>query len=586
MSRDTRDNDIPDNSAPDRNPPARSAGSWRVTQRLLGLMRPWWGWMLLGALLSLLTTLANISLMALSGWFIATMAIAGVTGISVNYFTPAAGIRAFAIIRTVGRYGERLIAHETTFRLLATLRTWFYQHLEPLAPAVLQSYHSGDLLSRIRADIDALENFYLRVLSPMLVAAIVSILLLFFLWQFDSLLALIELVFLAIAGIGIPLLVNRLACQASARSIKTRSELRSAVIDSTQGMSELLIYGAAERQKVKVNDLSDQLLSDQQYLAKLNGGSQSALGLCANFSMWFMLLVAIPMVSAGTLAPANSAMLALFALASFEAIMSLPQAFQTLPGTLVAARRLFDIVDSTPAVQEPVTPGTIPDSFDIELNNVSLRYPDSPRLALKSIDLTLPQGSHIAIAGPSGSGKSTLISALLRFWPLESGSIRFGNIGTDQLDSEELRSQFAVAAQHSTLFNSTIKRNLLLANRNASDEEIIEACKLAQIHDFIATLPDGYETWIGEAGHKLSGGQMRRLCIARALLKPARVLILDEPGEGLDSVTEQSMLQAILERTKNKTVILITHHEVGLEDMHQILHLHHGSVINRENRLH
>lgn len=552
-----------------------------VMLRLLKLVRPWWGWMLLGAFLSLLTIIANISLMALSGWFIATMAIAGVTGASINYFTPSAGIRAFAIIRTASRYGERLVTHEATFRLLATLRTWFYEHLEPLAPAVLQNYRSGDLLSRIRADIDSLENFYLRILAPLMVAAITSLAIVLFLLQYSSLLALVELALLMIAGIATPLLVNQLAHQASSRKVETTSELRSAVIDSTQGMSELLIYGAATAQAERVNALSEQLLADQQYLAKLNGGTQSILGLCANLSMWLMLIVAIPMVTTGKLAPANLPMLALFALASFEAILPLPLAFQTLPGTLAAARRLFDIVDSKPAVQEPASPVAIAERFDIEIDNLSLYYPNSEQPALEAINLTIPQGSHIAIVGASGSGKSTLINALMRFWPLSGGEIRLGGVDITQLNGENLRGQFAVAAQQSTLFNSTIRRNLLLANRDASNEALVEVCKIAQIHEFVETLPEGYDTWIGEAGHKLSGGQMRRLGIARALLKSAPVLILDEPGEGLDSVTEQKMLTAIRESAKDRTVILITHHLVGLDEVHQIIRLDEGHIVNR-----
>ncbi|PWQ93674.1 thiol reductant ABC exporter subunit CydC [Leucothrix arctica] len=553
--------------------------NWQVTKRLLILMRPWYGWMLLGTLLSLITIIANISLMALSGWFIATMAMAGISGASVNYFTPAAGIRGFAIARTASRYGERLVTHEATFRLLATLRTWFYEHLEPLAPAILQNYRSGDLLSRIRADIDALENFYLRILAPLLVAAITSLIILLFLLQFSTLLALIELVFLMIAGIVVPLFVNKLAQQASTRQIETNSELRSAVIDSTQGMSELLIYGAAVKQTERVNALSDQLLDDQQHLAKLNGGSASALGLCANLTMWLMLIVAIPMVTSGNLAPANLPMLALFALASFEAILPLPLAFQTLPGTLAAARRLFEIVDTKPAVIEPVTPAVMPERFDIEIDNASLCYPISQINALESISLSIPQGTHLAIVGPSGSGKSTLINALMRFWPIESGSIQLDGVNIEQFSGEDLRLQFAVATQQSTLFNSTIKRNLLLAKRDATDDEVVQACKLSQIHEFIESLPEGYETWIGEAGHKLSGGQIRRLGIARALLKPASVLILDEPGEGLDSVTEQKMLQAISENAKGKTLILITHHLVGLENMDQIVQLEQGHIV-------
>jgi ATP-binding cassette subfamily C protein CydC len=291
-----------------------------------------------------------------------------------------------------------------------------------------------------------------------------------------------------------------------------------------------------------------------------------------------MLIVAIPMVTTGNLAPANLPMLALFALASFEAILPLPLAFQTLPGTLAAARRLFEIVDTKPAVIEPASPADMPKRFDIQIENASLRYPNSQINALDSISLDIPQGKHIAIVGASGSGKSTLINAMMRFWPIGSGAIKLNGISIDQFSGEDLRLQFAVATQQSTLFNSTIKRNLLLAKRDATNEEIQQACKLAQIHEFIETLPEGYDTWIGEAGHKLSGGQIRRLGIARALLKPASVLILDEPGEGLDSVTEQKMLQAIAENAKGKTLILITHHLVGVESMDQVVRLDKGAI--------
>lgn len=552
----------------------------QVMRRLFILIKPWWGWMLLGVLLSLLTILANIGLMALSGWFIASMAIAGVTGAAINYFTPAAAIRAFAIIRTASRYGERLVTHEATFRLIASLRSWFYEHLEPLAPAVLQNYRSGDLLSRIRADIDTLDNFYLRIIAPVTVAFISSILIVIFLWQYSQTFAFIELFFLVTAGVLLPVLINRWGYEASSRQSKITSELRSAVMDSTQGMSELLINGAAQRHSQYVEKLSDSLLKDQKSLATLNGGSQAMSGLLANICVLLMLIVAIPMVNSGTLSSPNLPMLALFTMASFEAIMPLPLAFQTLPTTLAAARRLFDIVDSKPAVTEPETPQPLPESSDLVFKNVSLRYPSQSSDALQDISLKIPAGTHIAVVGPSGSGKSSLINALMKFWPLESGEISYGGVTIEQLSGEALRSQIAVASQHSTLFNSTIKRNLLLANREADDSELEAACKLAQIHDFIMELPDAYDTWIGEAGHKLSGGQIRRISIARTLLKSAPILILDEPGEGLDSITEQQMLQSIIKNNKHRTLILITHHISGLDAMDQVIRIEKGNIVS------
>jgi ATP-binding cassette subfamily C protein CydC len=557
---------------------------FQVMRRLFTLIKPWWGWMLLGVVLSLLTILANIGLMALSGWFIASMAIAGITGAAINYFTPAALIRAFAIIRTSSRYAERLVTHEATFRLIASLRSWFYDHLEPLAPAVIQNYRSGDLLSRIRADIDTLDNFYLRIIAPVTVAFISSIIIVIFLWQYSQTLAFIELFFLVAAGILLPLLINRWGYSASSRQSKITSELRSAVMDSTQGMSELLINDAAKRHSDSVEKLSEGLLKDQKSLATLNGGSQAMSGLLANLCVLLMLIIAIPMVNSEAIGSASLPMLALFTLASFEAIMPLSLAFQTLPTTLAAARRLFDIVDSKPAVIEPEIPHPLPESADLVFNNMSLRYPSQESDTLQNISVNIPTGTHIAIVGPSGSGKSSLINALMKFWPVSSGEISYGGVPIEQLDGEELRSQFAVASQHSTLFNSTIKRNLLLANRKATDSELEAACKVAQIHDFIMGLPEGYDTWIGEAGHKLSGGQMRRISIARTLLKAAPILILDEPGEGLDSITEKNMLQSIIEHNKQRTLILITHHLSGLDAMDQIVRIEKGNIVSNQDK--
>ncbi|GAA0409491.1 thiol reductant ABC exporter subunit CydC [Cocleimonas flava] len=557
---------------------------FQVMRRLFTLIKPWWGWMLLGVVLSLLTILANIGLMALSGWFIASMAIAGITGAAINYFTPAALIRAFAIIRTSSRYAERLVTHEATFRLIASLRSWFYDHLEPLAPAVIQNYRSGDLLSRIRADIDTLDNFYLRIIAPVTVAFISSIIIVIFLWQYSQTLALIELFFLVAAGVLLPLLINRWGYSASSRQSKITSELRSAVMDSTQGMSELLINDAAKRHSDSVEKLSEGLLKDQKSLATLNGGSQAMSGLLANLCVLLMLIIAIPMVNSEAIGPASLPMLALFTMASFEAIMPLSLAFQTLPTTLAAARRLFDIVDSKPAVIEPEIPHPLPDSADLVFHSMSLRYPSQETDTLQNINVNIPTGTHIAIVGPSGSGKSSLINALMKFWPVSSGEISYGGVPIEHLDGEELRSQFAVASQHSTLFNSTIKRNLLLANRKATDSELESVCKVAQIHDFIMELPEGYDTWIGEAGHKLSGGQMRRISIARTLLKSAPILILDEPGEGLDSITEKNMLHSIIEHNKQRTLILITHHLSGLDAMDQIVRIEKGNIVSNQDK--
>jgi len=548
-----------------------SPSNLAVLWRLIRLFKPYWGWMALGIILSLVTIISNVGLMALSGWFIASMAIAGLTGASINYFSPAAGIRAFAIARTGSRYAERLVTHEATFRLLAELRHWFYLHLEPLAPAVLQQYHSGDLLSRIRADIDALENVYLRIVAPVIVALIASVFFIAFLSHFDTALALVELILLLIAGVFMPLLVNRLSQKSGENIVLLSTELRTQVVDSVQGLGELLIYGAAEQQAQKIDQLSQALLTQQAKMARYNGLSQAVLSLCANLALLFIVFIAIPLVTTAGLSPASIPMLALFTLASFEAVLALPLAFQTLPETLATARRIFAIVDAKPAITEPSNASPQPSHSDIEFNHVSFQYDNNSAKVLDNISFKLTTGKRLGIVGASGIGKSSIINLLLRFWAQNKGAIRFGGHPIEAYKSDDIRQYFSVVTQQNHFFNSTIKRNLLLAKRDASDTELETVCRVAQIHDFIQSLEEGYDTWVGEAGFKLSGGQLKRLTIARALLKDAPVLILDEPGEGLDSKTEKAVLDAVFEYKKDSSILLITHRKVGLDRMDEVL---------------
>ncbi len=549
--------------------------------RLCMLFKPYWGGMVLGVLLSLVTIMANVGLMALSGWFITSMAIAGVAGISMDYFSPAAGIRGLSIARTASRYGERLVTHEATFRVLSELRHWFYLHLEPLAPAVLQNYHSGDLLSRIRSDIDALENVYIRIIVPVSVATITGLFFVYFLFRYDASLAIVELVLLLVAGVVVPLIVNSLSRKPGEKKVELSTALRSDVIDSVQGMGELLIYAAASKQAQKIDNLSKQLLEQQTKMARYSGVSQAILSLCANLAMLGVLVIAIPLVSNSGISPPQLVMLALFSLASFELVLALPLAFQTLPETLLSARRIFTIVDAKPQVVEPEADSPKAKNADIEFKNVSFHYPfnDSDKHSggtdtndiLKNLSFTLKSGSRLGIVGSSGVGKSSIVNLLLRFWDPAAGRISFGGYDLGLYKGDDLRRHFSVVSQNSYFFNSTIKRNLLLAKRDATDEQLERVCRIAQIHEFIETLPEAYDTWVGEAGFKLSGGQLKRLTIARALLKDAPVLILDEPGEGLDSKTESAVLKAVFEYRKDASILLITHRETGLDAMDKVL---------------
>jgi len=549
--------------------------------RLLRLFRPYRAWLLLGVLLSFITLLANVALMALSGWFITAMAVAGAAGMSMNYFTPAALIRAAAIVRTAGRYAERLVTHEATFRLLAELRVWFYRKLEPLAPAGLEAYRSGDLLSRIRADVDTLDNVYLRLLVPAAVALLATVVFTAVLLWYRPVLALVEGLLLLLAGVALPWLVNRLGHSAGRQKVEAAAQLRAALVTDVQGMGELLLYGAADSHAGQVQTLAQELAQRQRTLSGLNGFSQGALGLCANLAMWAMVVLAVPMVSSGTLAAPELAMLALFALASFEAVAPLPLAMQTLGESLAAARRIFSLADSPSAVSEPAEPLAMPPTFAVRVQNVSFRYGSESPGVLQGVSLDLPPGRKLAVVGATGCGKSTLASLLLRFREPTGGSLLLNERSLDRYSGDAVREHIAALAQQTHLFNTTIRDNLLLARPDADQAAIEQACEKALIHEFIVAQPDGYDTLTGETGVRLSGGQARRVAIARALLKNAPLLILDEPTEGVDPEAAGHIMANIIAQVeaRRQGLLLITHRLQGLQRMDEILVMAGGRVL-------
>lgn len=535
--------------------------------RLLRLYKPYTAWMLLGVFLSLITVLANVGLLALSGWFISAMALAGAAGVSMNYFTPAALIRGAAITRTAGRYGERLVTHEATFRLLSELRVWFYNRLEPLAPAVLQQYRSGDVVSRIRADIDTLNNLYLRILVPSVVALLASLILVAALAYYHPLLALVELSLLALAGVVTPWLMHQLNQANGTKLVQVAADLRMQLVSDLQGMGELLVYGAVEQQAQHLKQHSKHLAQLQQSQSRLNSFAQTALSMCANLAMWLMLILAIPLVQQHSLAPAHLAMFSLLALAGFEAIAPLPLAWQSWGETLAAAKRIFALTDQQPVVQEPVQPIALEEPVAIRLDKLSFRYSDTRPWVLRDFNFTLAAREKVIILGANGCGKSTLLSLLLRFREPTSGSLLLNEQPIQRYMGETVRANFSVLEQNTHVFNSTILDNLLLANPAAAQAQIEQACRAVLLHDFIQEQPEGYQTWIGEIGVRLSGGQLRRLSLARALLKPASLLILDEPTESLDPETALKVMRNILAwvEMRQQGLLVITHQRLGIE---------------------
>jgi ATP-binding cassette subfamily C protein CydC len=539
----------------------------RVLIRLLGLFRPYRAWMALGAAVATVTVLANVGLMAVAGWFIASMAIAGSAGVLMNYVMPAALVRLLAILRTGGRYAERLVTHEATFRLLAELRVWFFRRIEPIAPAALARQRAGDLLTRIQSDIDTLQSAYLRLIAPLAVATIAIAVVTIALYRYNAAIAALVLVLLVIAGIVVPLLAYRVGREPGTALVHTKADLRVAVLDAVHGMAELAVYGGSDRAAARIDGLTRRAIDVQRRLAAHAALCEGAVGLCANLAMWVTTLVAVALVGDGMLQPAELPMLALGVLASFEAVGPLPAAMLRLGEALAAARRVFDLADLPLPVEAPLSPSPQPRDFAIEMRNVHLRYDAQHAWALDGFDLELRSGARVAVVGPSGAGKSSIVNVLLRFYEYQAGEVRLGGHDLRRYRPDDLRRSIAVVSQDTFLFNSTILENLRIANPDADDSAVIEAAQHAELHDFVASLPDGYRTWVGETGVKLSAGQARRVAITRALLRDSPILLLDEPTEGLDPTTAQAIIASLARLVRGRTVLLITHDLAALHGL-------------------
>jgi ATP-binding cassette subfamily C protein CydC len=540
--------------------------------------------MLLGTFFGFITVLAAVGLLSLSGWFISATALAGLTLTNAqlfNFFYPSIGVRFFAILRTLCRYAERITSHDATFRVLKSLRSWFYKALEPLAPGCLMLFRSGDILNRIIEDIEALDNLYLRVLSPSMTAVLMSLAVTVFLWLFNPWIALSTVAYLLVAGVGIPRAAMKHGTKAGQQLARKSTHLRIQIVESVQGITELLVFGAHRRLLDNVQHNSRELIANQLVMSHIKGISTGLIIFFSGMAVITSIFIGVGLVGRDELDGANLALLGFAVLASFEAVWPLPLAYQYLGRTREAARRLMEIIDTRPAVvfDDHRTPA--PEDFDLKFDNVSFRYSDDMPWAVTGVDFEIPQGQCLAVLGETGSGKSTLVNLLARFWEPDGGRIMIGGNDIRSLSEPDLRRSMGVVSQHAHMFNMSLRDNLLLARAGASEADLYAALETAQLSDFVNDLPDGMNTWIGESGRLLSAGQARRLAVARLILKDAPLWVLDEPTEGLDIITEQKMMDALYERMTAKTVLMITHRLVNLKGMNTIVILENGSIIEQ-----
>lgn len=546
--------------------------------RLMKLLKPQLPLMLLGTLLSIITVMANIGLLAVSGWFITIMAIAGLSGVTANYFTPAAIIRFLAIVRTAGRYAERLLTHKATFNTLAALRYFFYTRLEPLLPYYRVNFKSSDILARLQQDIDELDNFYLRVLLPTLVAIFTIPIVGWGVSFISSQLAWVIVSALLTVGFVLPLFILLLSKKRAQQQAKLSSELKIELVDGMASMRELLVYQIADQYQQTIGKISAHYHSSELHLHRLHALATALTFLAINATVFASLYLLVPQVQMGNLQPEFIASAALMILVCFETVINMPLACQILPKVHDSAARLFEIIDKP---IPDVGGDTLVTTGPIKFNHLNFSYPDGQEQVLNDIELTIEQGDKVAVIGASGAGKSTLVNLLMGFWPIPASGITINDIDLNQLNTESLREHIALMSQNSHLFHATIGDNLRLASPLVTDEQMRDVCEATGLMTFIDELDDGFKTWLGETGSGLSGGQKQRLCLAQVLLRNAQLVILDEPTKGLDRHSERTVIHNLFERLEQsqQSLLLITHKPLMLQRMDKIIVMDEGRIV-------
>ncbi|MEE7530490.1 cysteine/glutathione ABC transporter ATP-binding protein/permease CydC [Klebsiella huaxiensis] len=538
-------------------------------------------WLLmLGVVLAIVTLLASIGLLTLSGWFLSASAVVGVAGIySFNYMLPAAGVRGAAIIRTAGRYFERLVSHDATFRVLQHLRVFTFSKLLPLSPAGLARFRQGELLNRVVADVDTLDHLYLRVISPLVGALVVILVVTAGLSVLDVPLALTLGGIMLLTLLVLPPLFYRAGKPAGESMTQLRGQYRQQLTAWLQGQAELMLFNASDRYREQMEKTEVRWQDAQRRQAELNALSQALMLLIGGIAIIAMLWLASAGVGGNTQPGALIALFVFCALAAFEALAPVTGAFQHMGQVIASAKRITQITEQEPEVTFTQGEGQKLEQVALTLNQVTFSYPQQPSPALDNVSLQVKAGEHIAILGRTGCGKSTLLQLLTRAWDPAQGEIFLNHQPLTQLDETTLRQAMSVVPQRVHLFSATLRDNLLLASPQSSDARLSETLERVGLGKLLED--SGLNSWLGEGGRQLSGGELRRLAIARALLHDAPLMLLDEPTEGLDATTESQVLDLLAEVMRDKTVLMVTHRLRGLARFNQIIVMDNGKIIEQ-----
>ncbi|MFC7906661.1 thiol reductant ABC exporter subunit CydD [Streptomyces nigra] len=533
----------------------------------------------LALLLGSLALGSAVGLMATSGWLISR---ASQQPPVLYLMVAVTATRAFGIGRAVFRYAERLVSHDAVLRMLADTRVAVYRRLERLAPAGLRRTRRGDLLTRLVADVDALQDYWLRWLLPAGAAAIVSAGAVgFTAWLLPEAGAVLAAGLLA-AGVGVPLVTGAVARRAEHRLAPARGVLATRVTDLLTGTAELTVAGALPGRTAEARRADGVLTRIAARAATATALGDGLTALVSGLTVAATALVGAQAVAGGRLSGVAMAVVVLTPLAAFEAVLGLPLAVQYRQRVGRSAERVVEVLDAPEPVREPSAPRQAPEApFPVALSGLTARHEGQERDALAGFDLILEQGRRVAVVGPSGSGKTTLAQVLLRFLDADAGAYTLAGVDATALDGDDVRRLVGLCAQDAHLFDSSVRENLLLARKDATEAELRDALERARLLDWADGLPDGLDTLVGEHGARLSGGQRQRLALARALLADFPVLVLDEPAEHLDLPTADALTADLLAATEGRTTVLITHRLAGLEAVDEVVVLDAGRVVQR-----
>lgn len=538
---------------------------------VIALWRGYAGWLLAGLLASLMTVAAGVALAAAAGG-LALHPVTGTeaSGLAALLFLPGV-VRGLGVARVVLRYGDRMLTHAATFRALAGLRVWLFRGLARTSSGGLGFMRSGDALGRVVGDVEALDGLYLRIIVPgvaamLLLPVLVGVLALGHGWA-----ALLVGGLFVLSAVILPWVAARWSLSAGGQLAETAAGLRSAALDAIDGIREVRAYGAEGRMLATIQAREAALFQAQRQVSRRASWAQAAAFICGQAALLVVLLS--PGAAPGTMAAGL-----FLTLAAFEVVGGMPRA-GALAGYAAAAAGRITAVATGSDTREPTDPAPLPSGTALRFEGVGFQWrPDRPAV-MDGLTLDIPAGSRVAILGPSGSGKSTLAALALKVAAPQAGRVLLGGVDVARLRAEDVRSRIAWLSQETHLFNDTVRANLALAREDATDAELWAALDRAGIAETVRGFPDGLDSWIGEGGLQVSGGQGRRLALARALLSQAPVLILDEPATGLDFATERAFLLTLNDVAAGRTVILIVHRLIGVERLDRIFRLSAGRAV-------